>query len=242
MIKRIPIPPHASRCATCTLGHVCFPVGLPRSESSQLDELVSERVRISKGQSLYAPGDPVNAIYGVRSGFLKLQVESESGDVQITGFPMPGELLGMDGLMEGLHQSRAIALEDAELCVIRLEQVDDLARRLPSLHNQMRVLLSRELSRSQRMLLALGCTTAECRLIGFLLNLSERLARLGYSPNEFLLRMSRAEVGNYLGMTLETVSRLFSRLAREGLIKVQHRSIKILDLESLNRRLAQNDV
>jgi len=245
MIKRISIPPHAPRCATCMLGHVCFPVGLPLAEASQLDELVSERVRVSKGQSLYAPGDPVSAIYGVRSGFLKLQIESEFGDVQITGFPMPGELLGMDGLMEGLRQSRAIALEDAELCVIHLEQVDDFARRLPSLHNQVRNLLSRELSRSQRMLLTLltlGCATSERRLIAFLLNLSERLAILGYSPNEFLMRMSRAEIGNYLGITLETVSRLFSRLARDGLIKVQQRSIKILDMQGLGRRLAHDDV
>jgi len=224
------------------LGHVCLPVGLPPAESSQLDELVSERVRVSKGQSLYAPGDPVRAIYGVRAGFLKMQIENEAGDVQITGFPMPGELLGMDGLMGGRQQSRAIALEDAELCVIRLEQVDDLARRLPSLHNQIRLLLSRELSRSQRMLLALGCATSERRLIGFLLNLSERLATLGYSPNEFLMRMSRAEIGNYLGMTLETVSRIFSRLAREGLIKVQQRSIQLLDLKSLNQRLAQHEI
>lgn len=222
------------------LGHVCLPVGLPPSESSQLDELVSERVRVSKGQSLYAPGDSVEAIYGVRTGFLKLQIENESGDVQITGFPMPGELLGMDGLMEGRHQSRAVALEDSELCVIRLEQVDDLARRLPSLHNQVRSLISRELSRSQRMLLALGCATSERRLVGFLLNLSERLATLGYSPNEFLMRMSRAEIGNYLGMTLETVSRIFSRLARDGLIKVQQRSIKILDMQGLQQRLEQD--
>lgn len=221
------------------LGHVCLPVGLPPAESSQLDELVNERVRVEKGQTLYAPGDALSAIYGVRTGFLKLQIEDESGDVQITGFPMPGELVGLDGLMEGRHQSRAIALEDAELCVIRMEQIDDLARRLPTLHNQVRGLLSRELSRSQRMLLALGCASSERRLIGFLLNLSQRLAVLGYSPNEFLMRMSRAEIGNYLGMTLETVSRLFSRLAREGLIEVHQRSVRILDMDALNQRLEQ---
>jgi len=224
------------------MGHVCFPVGMPPAESSQLDELVSERVRVSKGQALYTPGDPATAIYGVRSGFLKLQIENASGDVQITGFPMPGELLGMDGLMEGHHQSRAIALDDAELCVIRLEQIDDLARRLPSLHNQVRALLSRELSRSQRMLLTLGCATSERRLIGFLLNWSERLATLGYSPNEFLMRMSRAEIGNYLGMTLETVSRTFSRLARDGLINVHQRAVKILDAEGLRQRLSHGEV
>jgi len=242
MVKHIPIAPHSPRCATCMLGHVCFPVGLPPAVSSQLDDLIAERVRVDKGQTLYAPGDRTDALYGVRSGFLKLQIENEHGEMQITGFPMPGELLGMDAMMHGQHQSRAIALEDAELCVIRLEQVDELARRLPGLHNQMRALLSRELSRSQRMLLALGCATSERRLIGFLLNLSERLAALGYSPYEFLMRMSRAEIGNYLGMTLETVSRLFSRLARDGLIEVQQRSIKLLDIDTLKRRLAQHDV
>ena len=242
MVKHIPVAPQSSRCATCMLGHVCLPVGLPPSESSQLDELVSERVRVEKGQALYTPGDSAKSIYAVRTGFLKLQIENESGDNQIIGFPMAGELLGLDGLMEGKHQSRAIALEDSELCIIRLEQVDDLARRLPTLHNQMRALLSRELSRSQRMLLSLGCATSERRLVGFLLNLSERLALLGYSPNEFLMRMSRAEIGNYLGMTLETVSRLFSRLARDGLIEVHQRSVKILNMQGLQQRLEHAEI
>jgi len=237
MTKRIPVAPGTARCSTCMLGHVCLPVGLPPDESAELDEIVRERIRVPRGETLFAPGDPLRAVYGLRSGFMKIQVEDASGDVQITGFPMPGEVVGLDGMMEGRHDSRAVALEDAELCVIRMDRIDDVSARLPTLEKQVRSLLSRELSRSQRMLLALGSAPAEKRLAAFLLNLSQRLAVLGYSPNEFLMRMSRAELGNYLGMTLETVSRLFSRLAREEVIAVQQRSVRILDLQALRRKL-----
>jgi CRP/FNR family transcriptional regulator len=198
-----------------------------------MDELIKERIRLPKGGTLYREGDAAEAIYGLRSGSVKTQIEDAAGQVQITGFLLPGEILGMDGLMNARQVSHAIALEDTEVCIIRLDEMDRLAPQLPSLNLQLRRLMSKEISRSHQQLLSLGSLRSEQRLAAFLLNLSQRLQVLGYSPYEFILRMSREEIGNFLGLTLETVSRLFSRFAREGLIRVQQREVHILDLNSL---------
>lgn len=198
-----------------------------------MDELIKERIRLPKGGALYRQGDAAEAIYGLRSGSIKTQIEDAGGQVQITGFLLPGEILGMDGLMNAQQVSHAIALEDTEVCIIRLDEMDKLAPQLPTLNLQLRRLMSKEISRSHQQLLALGSLRSEQRLAAFLLNLSQRLQILGYSPYEFILRMSREEIGNFLGLTLETVSRLFSRFAREGLIRVQQREVHLLDIAGL---------
>jgi CRP/FNR family transcriptional regulator len=215
------------------LSAICLPLGMSRNDVVKMDELIKERIRLTKGTALYHLGDPVEAIYGIRSGSIKTQLEDAAGLVQITGFLLPGEVLGMDALMENEHVSHAIALEDSEVCVIRLDEMDQLAPQLPSLQVQLRRLMSKEINRSHQLLMAVGGLRSEQRLAAFLVNLSQRLATLGYSPYEFLLRMSREEIGNFLGLTLETVSRLFSRFAREGLIRVQQREVRILDLNAL---------
>jgi len=240
MTKRVAVAPDTRQCSTCMLGHVCVPVGMAPPDIARLDQLVKERVQVGKGEFLYRLGDSQDAIYGVRVGSLKTQIEDASGQVQITGFHLPGEVVGLDGMLESHHVSSALALEDAEVCVIRLNDVDEIARQLPSLQPQVRRLMSREISRAHAMLLTLGSLRAEQRLAAFLLNLSQRLSTLGYSPVEFVMRMSREEIGNYLGLTLETVSRLFSRLGREGLIRIRQREVRILDMEGL-RRLAGPD-
>lgn len=221
------------------LSHLCLPIGMAAADVARLDELVSERVRVGKGKNLYLTGDPVDAVYAVRFGSLRTQLEPADGQVQITGFHLPGELVGMDAMGQPRHVSSAIALEDSEVCVIRLAELDRIALHLPALQAQMRKLMSQEINRSQQMLLALGNMRSEQRVAGFLLNLSQRLAGLGYSPSEFILRMSREEIGNYLGLTLETVSRLLSRFAREGLIAVHLREVRILDGEALKQVFGQ---
>jgi CRP/FNR family transcriptional regulator len=215
------------------LNAICLPLGMARQDVVKMDELIKERIRLPKGGTLYREGDAAEAIYGLRSGSVKTQIEDAAGQVQITGFLLPGEILGMDGLMNARQVSHAIALEDTEVCIIRLDEMDRLAPQLPSLNLQLRRLMSKEISRSHQQLLSLGSLRSEQRLAAFLLNLSQRLQVLGYSPYEFILRMSREEIGNFLGLTLETVSRLFSRFAREGLIRVQQREVHILDLNSL---------
>lgn len=198
-----------------------------------LDEFVQERVRVPKGVALFELGDSAQAIYGLRSGALKTQLQDAGGQVQITGFVLPGEIIGMDGMVDNTHASHAIALEDSEVCVINLADIDRLSPHLPVLQQQFRRLMSMEINRSHQMVMTLGTQRSEQRVASFLLNISERLSTLGYSSYEFILRMSREEIGNYLGLTLETVSRLLSRFARENLIRIKQRDVTILDMEAL---------
>ncbi|HUH60463.1 MAG TPA: fumarate/nitrate reduction transcriptional regulator Fnr [Candidimonas sp.] len=240
MKKSINVTPDSTRCSTCMLSELCLPLGMARHDVAKLDELIKERIRVPKGHALFRLGDKTEAVYGVRSGSLKTQLEEASGQVQITGFLLPGEIIGLDGLLNNAHVSHAIALEDSEVCVVRIDEMDMLSQHIPVLHQQLRRLMSKEINRSHRLVMSLGALRSEQRLAAFLMNLSQRLAALGYSSTEFVLRMSREEIGNYLGLTLETVSRLFSRFAREGLLRIQQREVHIIDMPSL-RTLSGSD-
>ncbi len=234
MQKRVPVSIESAHCSTCMMGHVCLPVGMPSHEVEQLDTLVKERIRLEKGQHLFRHGDSLNALFGLRLGSIKTQLDEANGQHQITGFFLPGEIVGLDGMIEGTHSSSAIAMEDSEVCVVRVEDIDEISRYVPSLQHQVRKLMSKEIARSHQVLLALGSMRSEQRLAAFLLNMSQRLSVLGYSSTDFVMRMGREEIGNYLGLTIETVSRLFSRFSRDGLIKVNQREVRILDMMALN--------
>jgi CRP/FNR family transcriptional regulator len=234
MLKRVPVTSESTHCSTCMMGSVCLPVGMPSSEVAKLDELVKERLRVEKGQPLFQHGTALDALFALRTGSIKTQIIEASGQQQITGFYLPGEIVGLDGMLDGIHSSTAIAMEDSEVCIVKLEDIDEISRYVPSLQHQVRRLMSKEIARSHQVLLALGSMRSEQRLAAFLINLSQRLAALGYSSTDFIMRMSREEIGNYLGLTLETVSRLFSRFAREGVIRVNQREVKILDMAALN--------
>ncbi|AWB33538.1 transcriptional regulator [Orrella marina] len=221
------------------MGNVCLPAGMPERELEQIDLLVKERVRLKKGDLLYRQEESLDALFGLRTGSVKTQLEDASGQVQITGFFLPGEVIGLDGMLDSLHASNAVAMEDSEVCVVKLEDIDEVSRYAPSLQGQVRRIMSKEISRSHQVLLALGSMRSEARLAAFLINLSQRLSALGYSSTDFVMRMSREEIGNYLGLTLETVSRLFSRFARDGLIRVSQREVRILDLDALKQLAGQ---
>lgn len=232
-MKRFPIAPDATRCSTCFLSDICLPVGMSQQDVALLDEFIQERVRVPKGVSLFELGDQADAIYGLRSGAMKTQLQDASGQVQITGFVLPGEIIGMDGMGGNTHVSNAIALEDSEVCLIRVQDIDRISPQLPVLQQQFRRLMGMEINRSHQMVMTLGTLRSEQRVAAFLLNISHRLSVLGYSSREFILRMSREEIGNYLGLTLETVSRLLSRFARENLIRIKQREVTILDMDAL---------
>lgn len=239
MSKTIRLDEKSIRCGHCMSNHLCMPAGLNAQETDKLTELVKERIRVPRNQPLFVAGAPFTSIYSIRIGSMKSQLESEDGHVQITGFSLPGELLGLDGIATGKHSSSAIALEDTEVCVIRLDDLDHLSKSIPALQNQLRLLMGNEINRAHRMALTLGSLKSDQRVAAFLLNMVDRLGNLGYSSTEFILRMTREEIGIYLGLTLETVSRLLSRFAREGLIQIQQREVKILDrpgLEMLIRK------
>jgi len=228
MHKRISVTPDSVRCSTCMLGDLCLPLGMSQRDRQVLDQIIKERIRLPKGSSLFHAGDTVTAVYGIRSGSIKTQLEDPTGKVQITGFLLPGEIVGLDGLLQLSQVSHAQALETTEVCVIRVDEMDGLAPHLPSLQQQFRRLLSKEIGRSQQMTATLALLRSEQRVAAFLLNVSQRLAALGYSAESFVLRMSRAEIGNYLGLTLETVSRWLSHFAQDGLIRLRQREITLL--------------
>ena len=218
---------------------LCLPVGLEPDALQQLDAVVEKRTRLKKGDSLYRAGEPFTALYAIRLGSCKTVLLAEDGREQITGYHMFGDIIGMDGIGTDRHGCEAVALEDTEVCVLPFDRLEDLARTVAPLQHNLHQFLSRDIGRDQNMMLMLGSMRAEERLAVFLLNLSERYRRRGYSSTEFVLRMTREEIGSYLGLKLETVSRLLSRFQEEGLLQVQGRVLKLLDLSALKQLAGQ---
>jgi CRP/FNR family transcriptional regulator len=228
-----------SHCSTCTMRELCLPVGLSPEDLRQVDNVIGTRVKLRKGESLYRAGEPFSALYAVRLGSLKTTVLAEDGREQIAGYHMLGDIIGLDGIGTDRHGCQAVALEDTEVCVMPFDRLEELARKVAPLQHNLHQFLAREITRDHSVMLLLGSMRAEERLAVFLLNLSERYRRRGYSSTEFVLRMTREEIGSYLGLKLETVSRLFSRFQEEGVIQVQGRSVKILDLAALRHLVDQ---
>jgi CRP/FNR family transcriptional regulator len=225
--------PLKTQCSTCHLKDLCLPCGLTGTDVARLDELKFARRRIKEGQALYHEGDRFQFIYAVRSGTFKSTLNLKDGREQVTGFQMAGELLGLDGLAAGKHASSAVALEDAEICAIPYAHLSELAAISPDLQHVISRLMSREIVREHSLMMLLGSMNAEERLAAFLLNISQRMKARGYSASEFHLRMSRAEIGSYLGMKLETVSRTFSAFAQQRLLEVDKKHVRITDLQGL---------
>lgn len=220
-------------CSNCNLRELCLPFGLSVEELERLDDLVSTRRRIKRGDHLYRAGEGFDAIYAIRSGFFKTDVLLEDGRDQVTGFQMAGELLGLDGISTEHHTCNAIALEDSEICAIPFSRLEVLSREIHSLQRQFHKVMSREMVRDHGVMMLLGTMRAEERLAAFLLNLSQRFTARGFSHAEFYLRMTREEIGSYLGLKLETVSRAFSKFQEEGHIAVQQKHIRILNVNGL---------
>ena len=229
-------------CSSCNLRELCAPCcGLTRTEMDIADRLAFDRSRLQRGESLYRGGDRFTSLYAVRSGFFKSTALIENGREQVTGFAMTGEVLGMDGIAPERHRCTATALEDSEVCAILFSRLQEVAQAIPSLQHQFHRMMSREIVREQGVMLFLGRMTADERLATFLLNLSRRFAAHGQSPSEFRLRMTREEIGSYLSLTLETVSRTLSKFQQEGLISVRQRFIRILDSASLERVIGRGE-
>jgi CRP/FNR family transcriptional regulator len=220
-------------CSSCNLRELCLPVGLAQPDLERLDELVATRRSVPRGDTLFRSGDEFSALYAVRTGFFKTCVSSEDGRDQVTGFQMAGELLGLDGISTDRHSCDAVALEDSQVCVIPYGQLEDLSREFTNLQHQFHKIMSREIVRDHGVMLLLGSMRAEERLAAFLLNLTQRLQARGFSASSLILRMTREEIGSYLGLKLETVSRTFSKFQEEGLLEVKQRQIRIVDQAGL---------
>lgn len=228
----------ALRCTSCLLSAFCLPEGLTREDIEKLDTVVSVRRTVRRGHALYRTDDPFENIYAVRAGSFKGLLFNPDGREQVMSFQIAGELLGLDGLSSQKHACDAIALEDSQVCVIPFHRLEALCHDIPSIQHMVHQFLGEEIARERRLLMVLGNMRAEERLASFILDLSDRLTERGYSSREFHLRVTREEIGNYLGLKMETVSRIFSRFQDTGFIELQQKLIRIVDIDGLRSVLA----
>ena len=224
----------AISCQNCGLYQLCLPMGLDSADTVLLDRYVKRKRLLKRGEVLYRSGEEFTYVYAIRSGSVKTYISTEDGRLQITGFHVPGELLGLNAIDERRYNGEAMALETTSVCEISVECFEELARQIPSVHYQMLRMMSREIKHNQELMLLLGKKNAEERLATYLLSLSRRFAMRNYSPTQFNLSMSRGDIGNYLGIAEETVSRIFTRFQEEGVIASERRHIILNDLERLS--------
>jgi CRP/FNR family transcriptional regulator len=232
--QRLDIEEIRINCQNCTLADLCLSHGMNQEDLKILDGIVERKPPYHRGDHLFRPGYKSHALFAVRSGVLKSYCITEAGEEQVLGFILPGELTGMDGLAGGRYASASIALETSSVCELPFVQLNSLCSQLPGMHDQIMRIVGKEIMTDQHMLMLLGKHNAEERLASFILSLSSRYKKRGLSPTEFYLPMSRQDIGNYLGLAIETVSRLFARFQDEGILAVDRKLITIRKQENLN--------
>jgi CRP/FNR family transcriptional regulator len=227
-------------CSGCRLSRICLPIALEADDVEKLDSIIQRGRPLQKGEYLFRQNDEFRSVYAVRSGALKSYSTAACGTEQVTAFYLPGEILGMDGIGAGKHLSSAVALETAAICEIPFELLGDLSTRVPKLQRHFFQLMSQEIAADQQLIAMLSKNSADQRVAALLLNLSARNFHRKLSATAFRLPMSRAEMGNYLGLTVETMSRVFSRLQKSGIIKAGGREVEILKPDLLRETAAGN--
>jgi len=220
-------------CASCSLRELCIPQGMTDDELKLIDTVIERKKPVHKNDYLFRAGDTNRSIYAVLSGSVKTLVDNPNGEEQIVGFHLPGELLGMDGFSGDAHTCSAVALETSSVCEFPLESLDEVCHVVPSIQYAMRRIMGREVTKDHAMLLLLGRMSAEEKLASFLISLSKRMAQRHWKPSEFNLTMPRQDIANYLGLAVETVSRLFAHLQDENIIEVDRRRVNISDMDRL---------
>lgn len=222
-------------CANCRLSALCLPISLELEDISRLEDIIQRGRPVHKSDRIYHAGDKFKSVFAVRSGAIKTVNVTQDGTEQITGFYLPGEIIGMDGLANNSHTNSAIALETSAVCEIPFDRLEDLSVQLPTLQRRFFQLMSKEISNDQQLITLLSKNSAEERLSALILSISTRNHARGLSALEFHLPMSRADMGNYLGLTIETVSRVLGRLVKQNLITLDKKHIQINDLEGLRK-------
>ncbi|MFL9893195.1 helix-turn-helix domain-containing protein [Paraburkholderia sp. RL17-383-BIF-A] len=238
--REVPVPVQVPRkdalgCTTCSMRSICMPQGLTAAEIKQVESLICPSRTIKQGETIYRANDSFQSIYVVRVGSFKTVVMHRDGREQVTGFHLAGDSLGLDGVCSGHHNCDAIALEDSKMCIIPFHLLEAMCREVKAVQQHVHRMMGSEIVRESSQMMLLGTMSAEQRVATFLLNLSDRLRLRGYSPAEFYLRMTREEIGSYLGIKLETVSRMLSKFQRDGLLDAHGKNIRILDHEGLVR-------
>ncbi|RJG40148.1 FNR family transcription factor [Motilimonas pumila] len=232
-LKRVQSGGCEIHCQDCSISQLCIPVSLNETELDQLDSIIERKKPIQKGEELFKAGEELKALYAIRSGTVKSYTITEQGDEQITGFHLAGDLVGFDGINTGEHPSFAQALETSMICEIPYDVLDDLSGQMPKLRQQIMRMMSNEIVGDQEMILLLSKKNAEERLGAFIYSLSQRFSERGFSPREFRLSMTRGDIGNYLGLTVETISRLLGRFQKSDMIAVKGKYITIKDHDKL---------
>ncbi|MDR2852341.1 MAG: helix-turn-helix domain-containing protein [Burkholderiaceae bacterium] len=224
-------------CSACSLQKLCMPIAEQQSDDvlEHFGEIVDARRKVKRKEPLFLNGDQFTALYAVRTGVLKTQITTSDGRAQVTGFQIAGDIVGFDGIASQRHACSAIALEDSEVCLLPFDRLEQLSRKSPAVQHYIYQILGREIVREHLAMLTLGSMLAEERVATFLIDLAERLHARGFSRFELVLRMTREEIGSYLGIKLETVSRTLTKFVEEGLINVRQRHILILDPAGLER-------
>lgn len=220
-------------CADCSLRSLCLPAGIDPKDLERLDAFMRKPAPLTRGDKLFHAGQAFGFLYVVRSGSLKTVQPAEDGEIQVMGFHVPGELLGLDAISNACHQCEAIALERTSVCALPFDRLEQMAAEFPSLQHQLHRVISREIIHDQEHLAALGRRTARERVALFLCSLSRRMATAGYSGSDLNLSMSREDMANYLGLALETVSRLLKKLCDDAILAVDRRRVRILDAHAL---------
>jgi CRP/FNR family transcriptional regulator len=222
-------------CSKCRLNSICLPLDLESDDIRQLDEIIQRSKPLQKNQHLYREGDDFQSVFAVRSGTLKAYKTTDDGREQVTGFYFPGEILGMDGISNNAHASSAKALETAAICEIPFQSLEKLSSLMPTLQRHFFQLMSREITEDQQLITLLSKNSADERVAALMLSISSRYARRKLSATQFRLPMSRVDIGNYLGLTVETVSRVFSRMQKMDILRVDNKEIEILDITGLQK-------
>lgn len=220
-------------CGDCRLSGICLPVALQQDDIIKLDEIVKRSRVLQKNEYIYRSMDSFTSVFAIRSGYVKTYQVTESGEEQITGFYFPGEIIGLDGIGKNHYVNNAKTLDSTALCEIPFSRFQELTMELPQLQTHFFQLMSQEITADQELITLLSKKTAEQRISTFLLTISARNSRRQLSAKSFSLPMSRTDMGNFLGLTVETVSRIMSKIAKAGLIKHHNKDIEILDIEQL---------
>lgn len=218
-----------ANCKDCSLSGLCLPLSLNMQDMQALDDIVKRGRPLKKGETLFRQGDAFNSVFAIRSGALRTFSVTDAGEEQITGFHLPSELVGLSGMDTETYPVSAQALETTSVCEIPFDRLDELSVLLPQLRRQLMRIMSREIRDDQQMMMLLSKKTADERIATFLINLSARFSARGFSANQFRLPMSRNEIGNYLGLAVETVSRVFTRCQASGLLEAEGKEVRILD-------------
>jgi CRP/FNR family transcriptional regulator len=219
-------------CTRCSLGELCLPRGLTPDEVQRFEKIVNRSRPIQAGEHLFRAGDEFRTVASVRTGCFKSYVIDHEGQEQVLGFHLPGEIIGLDAIHSCRHTANVVALDTSAICSLTFDSVSTMARHMPELQSELFRIMSQRIAELETIA---GDLSADERIAMFLMSLSERFARRGYSDREFILAMSRRDIASFLRLATETVSRVLARFQKSGLLRVDRKQVRIRDLDGVRK-------